>query len=109
MSFWAQNAGIFGGGSGGGGGGGGGNIPSTILTDFIDISSGVSTISVVFGASFSVPPIVIATLANTTDANPPMLDILETAISTTGFTVVLSANTPTANYFLNWMAASIND
>ena len=94
---------------GGGGGGGGGNIPSTILTDSQTIANGSATVSVTFGAIFSALPIVVTTLCNTTDANPIQFSIVETAIADTGFTVTLSAPVPTANYFINWMAASVND
>ena len=74
------------------------------------ISSGVTTTgTITFSTTLgTISYAVVATMANTTDANPDYIPVTITAQTATGFTASWNAPTPTANYVLNWNATINN-
>lgn len=92
----------------GGGGGGGGNLPSTILADVAPILSGDTSVSVVFGAAFVGSPVVVPFIFSTTPGATQIF-IIGSAVSSSGFTVDLSAAPMDNTYSLHWIASEVND
>lgn len=91
-----------------GGSGGGGDVPAHMKANQKAISSGTASVTVGFATAAGTAPVIIVSLS-TSDGSPVLLSIIETVPTTAGFTVTLSSPTPTANYILNWIAASVYD
>ena len=68
------------------------------------ISSAAETVAVVFAAPFSGTPIVTATVQIPDGGDYLTCQILDTTVSSTGFTARLSGPTPGTGYKLSWMA-----
>lgn len=68
------------------------------------ISNGQQTISVVFSSPLPTAPNVTFSIQNTASTNKAMLTGVITAVSTTGFTVLLNSPSPDANSIIVWQA-----
>ena len=69
------------------------------------VTSGVSSIDVIFGSSFDdIDYSIVTSLVNIVDANPAQYGSTISSKTVNGFTVLLSDFTDTGNYELNWAA-----
>lgn len=86
----------------GSGGSGGSDV---VAAGVVNLTSGISSIIVNYDVTLltAIPP--IFSFANATDANPIFLIGYVSAFSTTGFTVVMNAQTDSANYKLSYVVA----
>lgn len=67
------------------------------------ITNGQNSVSVTFSSDIGTTNYAItASIRNTTDADPIMLQIVDTAKATSGFTATFNAPADSANYFLEW-------
>jgi hypothetical protein len=79
-------------------------IPTVTTNEGVEtISNGSNTVSVTFSGTQSTDQYpIMATIENTTDANPSQYGYVVTTKTVNGFTLLLSAATDSANYKCNW-------
>jgi hypothetical protein len=97
--YGKYNGGLF------GGGGGGSSAP---YAGTQAISSGVSSVAVVFTNAMALTPSVVCWLSSS-NGSASIISSIGTSITTAGFTALLGATTPDATYSLNWIASVPND
>lgn len=89
--------------------GGGGSVdPGTLIgsAGSAAISNGANTVSVVYGTAFdNTNYALVCQIRNTVDADPIFLNIVDTAKSTTGFTLTFNTTADSANYLVDYLAA----
>jgi len=84
-----------------------GGFNGSIKSQSTVIGSGVVSIAVTYAAAFAdTNYAVLANLINTIDPNPAIYAQTIIAKTTTGFTVLLSGETDSANYVLDWTVVS---
>jgi hypothetical protein len=77
-----------------------------ILSDYIPLSNGQSTVvGVTFSRPFSEVPVVVPAVINTVDGSPLAITAQISTLSTTSFSLRLSAATNSANYGIHWIAS----